>query len=108
MKYLFLSLAIILEVIGSGFMKVSDGFSKLIPTSIVVVCYLACFYFLSLALREIPLSIAYAIWGGIGIVLTALVSVYVFKQQLDAAAIIGIAFIVIGVIIMNFFSKAAH
>lgn len=108
MKYLFLSLAIILEVIGSSFMKVSDGFSKLIPTSITVVAYLACFFFLSQALKQIPLGIAYAIWGGLGIVLTATISVVVFKQKLDMPAIIGIILIVSGVIVMNFFSKATH
>ena len=108
MKYVFLGLAIILEVIGSSFMKASDGFTKWIPSTIVVVAYISCFYFLSLALRTIPLGIAYAIWAGLGIVLTATVSVIIFKQKLDLPAIIGIIFIVVGVVIMNFFSKTAH
>ena len=109
MKYLFLALAIILEVIGSSFMKASNGFSKIIPTSITVVAYIACFFFLSQALKHIPLGIAYAIWGGLGIVLTAIISVVIFKQSLDLPAIIGIILIVSGVFVMNFFSKtAAH
>ncbi len=109
MKYLFLALAIILEVIGSSFMKASNGFSKVIPTSITVVAYIACFFFLSQALKHIPLGIAYAIWGGLGIVLTAIISVVIFKQSLDLPAIIGIILIVSGVFVMNFFSKtAAH
>jgi small multidrug resistance pump len=108
MKYLFLALAIILEVIGSSFMKASDGFTKWLPSTIVVVAYISCFYFLSLALKTIPLGVAYAIWAGLGIVLTASVSVIVFKQKLDLPAIIGIIFIVVGVVIMNFFSKTAH
>ncbi|KAA5535764.1 DMT family transporter [Paenimyroides baculatum] len=108
MKFLYLALAIILEVTGSGFMKVSEGFSKWLPTSIFAVAYISSFYFLSLALKAIPLSTAYAIWAGLGIVLTAAVSVVVFKQKLDLPAIIGIAFIVAGVVIMNFFSKTAH
>ncbi|PLK43959.1 multidrug efflux SMR transporter [Emticicia sp. TH156] len=108
MKYLFLTLAIIFEVIGSGFMKASDGFSKWLPTSIFIIAYLICFYFLSLALKTIPLGTAYAIWAGLGIVLTAAVSVLMFKQKLDLPAIIGILFIVAGVVIMNFFSKTAH
>lgn len=107
MKYLFLSLAIVLEVIGSSFMKASDGFSKLLPTAITVVAYIACFFFLSQALKSIPLGIAYAIWGGLGIVLTAIISVIVFKQSLDIPAIIGIILIVAGVVVMNFFSKSA-
>jgi len=108
MKYLFLGLAIVFEVIGSSFMKASDGFTKWIPSTIVVIAYLVCFYFLSLALKTIPLGIAYAIWGGLGIVLTAAVSVFIFKQKLDLAAIIGIVLIVSGVVVMNFFSKTAH
>lgn len=109
MKYLYLALAILLEVIGSGSLKASYGFSKTIPTIVTVVAYLACFFFLSQALKSIPLGIAYAIWGGLGIVLTAVVSVVVFKQSLDVPAIIGIILIVTGVFIMNFFSKtAAH
>ena len=109
MKYLFLALAIIFEVVGSSFIKASDGFTKLFPTTIVAVAYLICFYFLSVALKTIPLGIAYAIWGGMGIVLTAIISVLVFKQKLDIPAIIGIVLIVAGVVVMNFFSKStAH
>ena len=108
MKFLYLALAIILEVTGSGFMKASEGFAKWLPTSIFAVAYISSFYFLSLALKAMPLSTAYAIWAGLGIVLTAAVSVVVFKQKLDLPAIIGIVFIVAGVVIMNFFSKTAH
>ena len=105
MKYLYLALAIVLEVLGSSFMKASDGFSKLLPTTITIIAYIACFFFLSQALKSIPLGIAYAIWGGLGIVLTALISVIIFKQSLDLPAIIGIILIVAGVFVMNFFSK---
>ena len=105
MKYLYLALAIVLEVLGSSFMKASDGFSKLLPTTITIIAYIACFFFLSQALKSIPLGIAYAIWGGLGIVLTALISVIIFKQSLDLPAIIGIILIVAGVFVMNFFPK---
>lgn len=107
MKYVFLSLAIILEVIGSSFMKASNGFTKAVPSVITVLAYLICFFFLSQALKSIPLGIAYAIWGGLGIVLTAVISVVVFRQTLDIPAIIGITLIVAGVVVMNFFSKSA-
>ena len=106
MKYLYLALAIVLEVLGSSFMKASDGFSKLLPTTITIIAYIACFFFLSQALKSISLGIAYAIWGGLGIVLTALISVIIFKQSLDLPAIIGIILIVAGVFVMNFFSKS--
>lgn len=105
MKYLFLALAIIFEVFGSSFLKLTEGFTKPVPTAILVIAYLGCFFFLSLALKSIPLGVAYAIWAGLGIVLTAAVSVVIYKQTLDLAAVIGIALIVIGVVIMNFFSK---
>lgn len=107
MKYLFLGLAIVLEVIGSGFLKASDGFSKLIPSVITVIAFCACFYCLSHALKYIPLGIAYAIWAGLGLVLTCLVSVFVFKQSLDLPAILGIVLILAGVIVMNVFSNSA-
>lgn len=105
MKYLLLAMAIILEVVGSSFLKASEGFTKWLPSTIVVVAYIVSFYFLSLVLKTIPLGIAYAIWSGVGIVLTATIGLIVFKQKLDLPAIIGILFIVIGVVIMNSFSK---
>lgn len=105
MRYLYLTLAIAFEVVGSSFMKASEGFSKWVPSSIVIIAYLTCFYFLSLALKTIPLGIAYAIWGGLGIVLTAIISVVIFKKKLDIPAIVGIVLIVSGVVVMNFFSK---
>ena len=104
MKYLFLSLSIVLEVVGSSFMKASDGFSKLLPTAITIVAYIACFFFLSQALKSIPLGIAYAIWGGVGIVLTAIIGLVIFKQSIDMPAIIGIGLIILGVVVINVFS----
>ncbi len=109
MHYLYLGLAILFEVVGSSFMKASNGFTKLLPTIVVAIAYLVCFYFLSLSLKTISLGTAYAIWGGLGILLTALISIFVFKQAIDLPAIIGITLIVGGVFVINFFSKtAAH
>jgi small multidrug resistance pump len=105
MKYVFLALAIILEVIGSSFLKASDGFTKLLPSVVTILSFVACFYFFSQALRNIPLGFAYAVWAGVGIVLTAVVSVVVFKQMIDLPAIIGIVLIVSGVVVMNVYSK---
>lgn len=106
MKYIYLGLAICLEVIGSSFLLKSDGFSKLIPSVVTVCAFVACFYLFSQALRFFPLGIAYAIWAGLGIVLTAIVSVIVFKQKIDAAAILGMLLIIIGVLVINIFSKS--
>lgn len=107
MKYLLLALAIIFEVTGSGFMKAADGFTKVLPTVMTCVSYIISLCCFSMALKYIPLGVAYAIWGGLGIVLTAIISVVMFKQALDAPAIIGIVLIVTGVVVMNFFSKTA-
>ncbi|KGE13325.1 DMT family transporter [Sphingobacterium deserti] len=109
MKYIYLALAILLEVTGSSFLQASKGFSRPIPTVVMVIAYVACFFFLSQALKTIPLGVAYAIWAGLGIVLTAAVSVLIFKQSLDLPAIIGMALIIVGVVVINAFSKtAAH
>lgn len=106
MNYLFLGLAICLEVIGSSFLAKSDGFSKVVPSIITVIALSACFFFFSQALKSIPLGIAYAIWAGLGIVLTATVSVVVFKQKLDLPAILGMVLILMGVVVINVFSKS--
>lgn len=87
-------------------MQVSDGFTKPIPSVITLIAYLACFYFLAQTLKVMPLGVVYAVWGGMGIVLTAIVAVTIFKQPLDLPAIIGIALIVSGVFVMNFLSKS--
>lgn len=106
LAYAMLALAIVSEVTGSVFLVKSEGFTKLGPSLLVVVFYVISFYLLSQVIKTIPLGIAYAIWGGVGIVLTALIGFFVFKQILDLPALIGIAMIVGGVIVMNVFSNS--
>ncbi len=98
--------AIVLEVIGTTLLQRSAQFTKLLPTAGMVLFYAASFYLLTHALKGMPLGIAYAMWGGLGIVLTALISVFVFKQSLDSAALAGIGLIVTGVIVMNTLSSS--
>ena len=107
MNYLFLAVAIVFEVIGTSFMKQSEGFSRLFPSLITAVTYGVAFFCLSLTLKTIPTGIAYAIWSGAGIVLIASVSWLFQDQKLDAAAMLGMALIVTGVVVMNVFSKAS-
>lgn len=107
LHYLYLGLAILLELVGSSLLKACDGFTRLLPTIACVVAYTVCFYFLSLALRAIPLGIAYAVWSGIGIVCTALISLFVFKQPINFPSMIGIALVIAGVVIMHVFSNSA-
>lgn len=104
--YALLGCAIIAEVIGSTFLVKSIGFTKLWPSLIVIVLFSTAFYLLSHVIKTIPLGIAYAIWAGVGIVLTAVVGYVVFKQTLDTPAMIGIGFIVAGVLIINLFSQS--
>lgn len=107
--YLYLAGAIVAEVIGTTALKASDGFTKFWPSVIVVIGYGIAFYLLSLTLKTIPTGVAYAIWSGVGVVLIALAAWLLQGQKLDAAAMIGMALIVAGVVVMNLFSKtAAH
>ncbi|SMD03189.1 SMR family transporter [Pedobacter nyackensis] len=104
--YIFLLIAIVFEIIATSALKASDQFSKLWPSILTVCGYAAAFYFLSLSLNKLNLGIAYAIWSGIGIVMISFVGLFLFKQKLDFPAIIGIALIVCGVVVINVFSKA--
>lgn len=107
MPYLFLAIAICAEVVATTFLKQSEGFTRPLPTAVTVIGYGIAFFFLSLALRTIPTGIAYAIWSGIGIVLIAAMAWIVHGQRLDAPAVIGMALIVAGVVVMNTLSRSA-
>lgn len=106
LAYALLALAIVSEVTGSTFLVKSEGFTKLVPSILVFIFYVISFYLLSHVLKTIPLGIAYAIWSGIGIILTACIGFFVFRQSLDLPAVIGIVMIMGGVIVMNVFSKS--
>jgi small multidrug resistance pump len=106
MNWLYLAVAIVMEVVATSALKASDGFTRLLPSALVVVGYAAAFYLLSLTLRTMPVGVVYAVWSGVGVVLITLVGWLVFKQALDLPAFIGIALIATGVIVLNFFSKA--
>ena len=109
MAYLQLGIAIIAEVIGTSFLKASEGFTKPIPTLIMLVGYLVAFYALSLTLKTLPVGVVYATWSGVGIALITLIGYFVFSQTLDWVAILGISLIILGVLILNLFSKSiAH
>ena len=106
MAYLYLTIAIIAEVIATNALKASEEFTKLFPSIVVIIGYGAAIYFLSLVLKVIPVGIAYAIWAGMGIVLVAIVAAISFKQIPDWPAIIGMTMIIMGVVIINVFSKS--
>jgi small multidrug resistance pump len=105
--YWALGLAIVAEVIGTTALKASDGFTRLMPSLVVVVGYATAFYCLSLVLRSIPVGVAYAIWSGLGIVLITLVAFVVYRQTIDAAGLLGMGLIIAGVVVLNVFSKSS-
>jgi small multidrug resistance pump len=106
MSYLYLAIAIVAEVIGTSALKAAEGFTRPGPSLVVIVGYGAAFYFLSLALKTIPVGIAYAIWSGVGVALITLIGWVVFRQRLDAPALAGLALIVAGVAVIQVFSGA--
>ncbi|MFL5283400.1 MAG: SMR family transporter [Rhodopila sp.] len=107
--YLFLGLAILAEVCATSALKASDGFTRLWPSVVVLIGYAIAFGFLSLTLRSMPVGIAYAIWSGIGVVLVSAVGWAWFRQSLDQPALLGMALIIAGVLVVNLFSKSvAH
>lgn len=99
--WFYLSVAIVAEVIGTSFLKSSEGFTRLAPSSVVIGAYIVAFYFLSLSLKTLPVGVAYAVWAGAGTALIALAGFAFFGQALDAPAIVGITLIVAGVVVIN-------
>ena len=103
--YIALIAAIVAETIGTSALQASHQFTRLGPSVIVVVAYALAFYLLSIPLKAMPVGVVYAIWSGLGIVLIALAGLVVFGQKLDLAAIIGLAMIVAGVVVLHVFSE---
>lgn len=103
--YALLAIAIVAEVIATSALRASEGFTRLVPAVVVLIGYGISFYCLSLTLRSLPVGIVYAIWSGVGIVLITLVAIVLYKQVPDLPAIIGLALIVAGVVVLNLFSK---
>lgn len=103
----YLMLAIISEVIATTMLKASDGFSRLYPSIVVIIGYCFSFWALSQVVRVMPLGIAYAIWSGLGIVLVSVAAIFLYQQKLDLPAIVGMALIIAGVLVINLLSKSA-
>lgn len=107
MKWILLLIAVFGEVVGTTALKASEGFTKPMPSLVVVAGYAVAFYFLSLTLDKIPVGISYALWSGVGIVLVSIIAWWFLDQRLDIAAMIGIGLIIAGVAVINLFSKSA-
>lgn len=107
MPYVILMFAVLAETIGTTALQASQQFSRPLPSIIVVVAYGAAFYLLAVALKTFPVGIAYAMWSGMGIVFIAIIGFAVFGQRLDWPAILGIALIMAGILVINLFSSTA-
>ncbi len=105
MAYLYLLVAILAEVFATSLLKASAEFTKLWPSIAVVAGYCASFYFLTLAMRSIPVGVSYALWSGLGIVLITGTAALIYKQVPDGPALLGMGLIVAGVIVIQLFSK---
>ena len=99
--YLFLIGAILCEVAGTMLLPVSQNFTKLIPTTLLTIFYLTAFYLLTFVVNKLPIAIVYATWSGLGIFTIAILGYLFFKQTLNWQTILGLFFIIIGVILVN-------
>jgi len=102
---MILFFAVLSEVIATTSLKFSEGFTKLVPSVVVVLGYGLSFYLLSMTLKVMPIGIAYALWSGIGITLTVILGKIIWNESLDWARVTGIILIIIGILIINLFSK---
>ncbi|MBM7617413.1 small multidrug resistance pump [Weissella uvarum] len=106
MFYLQLFIAIVGEIIGTTSLKYTEGFTKLGPTLMTFAAYAVTFYFLSLAMsHNVPTSVIYAIWSGVGIVLLTIISVLVFHQAVNLPTLLGLGLIIIGVVLVNLYGS---
>ena len=106
-SFVILFFAILSEVIATTALKFSEGFTKVVPSIVVVAGYGFSFYLLSLSLKVFPIGIAYAIWSGVGLVLTVIAGMILWKETLDWARVLGIILILAGIILINVFSKVS-
>jgi len=107
MHYIILFFAIVMETIGTTALQASQQFSKFWPSAIVVMAYGASFYLMALALKVIPVGIAYAIWSGVGILMIAIIGFAAFGQELDLPAILGMGLILAGILVIHLFSATS-
>ncbi|CAI1577424.1 MULTISPECIES: multidrug efflux SMR transporter SsmE [Serratia] len=105
--FVYLTMAIVAEVIATTMLKASEGFTRLWPSLLVVLGYGVAFWGLSMVVKSMPLGIVYAIWSGMGIVLVSVAAVFVYQQKLDWPAIVGMGLIIAGVLVINLLSKAS-
>ena len=108
MAFLYLLIAVIAEVLATSALKATNGFTAPLPIVLTIIGYAIALFFLDLTFKSIPMGLAYALWSGAGIILISTVGWIYFKQQLDFAAVVGLSFMIIGIVIIHVFSKSTH
>ncbi|WP_019121565.1 DMT family transporter [Brevibacillus massiliensis] len=108
MKFVYLISAILLEITATTALKLSDGFTRWLPSTVVVIGYAASFYVLSLALKYLPLGTAYAIWSGVGTALTVVIGIILWKESVSPVRLLAIAIIIVGVVLLNLAESPAR
>lgn len=103
MAYIYLAIAIVGEIVGTTYLKNSDGYTKPVPTLISIVAYVICFYVFSKSMRVINLSVAYATWSAVGLVVLSLISVFILKEGITTVGVVGLAMITVGVVLLNLY-----
>ena len=99
--YLLLIAAIVCEVFSTTMMKASDGFSNVLETALFIAGYVACFTFMTHALKRLPLGVAYGIWSGVGVAATAIIGVFLFNDPMNAIIVAGVVLIIVGVVFLE-------
>ena len=107
MHWLYLALAILADVVATSCLKASVGFTRLWPSLAAVAGYAVAFFFLALTLRTLPVGVTYAVWSGVGTVLTAIIGIWYFKETATAMKMVSIGLIVIGVMGLHSASRLA-
>lgn len=105
--YVVLLLAVAAETIGTAALQASQQFTRLWPSLLVIAAYAISFFLLAMALRTIPLGIAYALWSALGIVFIAVIGFVIYGQRLDMPAILGLGLILAGIVVIQLFSNTA-
>lgn len=105
--YLYLLITVTAEVIAVSTLKETQNFTRLIPSLVVIVGYAVTLYFLTLVMDKIPMGIAYALWAALGIIFVVLMGIFYYKEPVDIPALVGISFIVVGIVVINLYSSVA-
>lgn len=105
MAYVYLTIAILFEVLGTMLLPLSQNFTKLYASLAVAACYMSAIFLMTFSLKTLPIAIVYATWSGMGIFLIAVLSYYLYAQALQWQAILGLGFIIFGVSLVNIYAK---